>query len=90
MGTWVISDYERRMLAVIREHMTKSGITQQEIVKVTGIPKSSISRMLSGSMRMDVKQLMSICAALGTRTSDILSEVEAIITATNPKPDQSR
>lgn len=51
---------------IIREDIEKSGLSQREIADLTGIPKSSIQRYLSGnSANVPLDKIVDIAKAVG-------------------------
>lgn len=49
----------------LREIMTQLNITQSDLSRLTGLPKSAVSSYLSGQYRPKRKNLQRICLALG-------------------------
>lgn len=75
-GKWIITPFEERLIQLLGEESAKKGISQAQIVAKTGLPKSSLSRILNGKMQMDIGHLFQICDALGVLASDVVRTVE--------------
>ena len=65
----------------LREIMTQLNITQSDLSRLTGLPKSAVSSYLSGQYRPKRKNLQRICLALGIPedTLDCFSSPKSIL-----------
>lgn len=62
-----------RILVDLRK---RKNLGQAEVSEMTGINRSSLSRIEKGDMSADIEQLERIAHALGTTPEDLLSEVK--------------
>jgi len=51
--------------AKIRQEMTDRSVSQKEVAALTGLSQSVLARKLSGRVSMSLRQITSICRAVG-------------------------
>ena len=61
----------------VREHIAIAGETQLSIAEVTGIPRTTLMRRLSGVTPFTVAELAAIASALGCTLGDLIVHEDA-------------
>jgi transcriptional regulator with XRE-family HTH domain len=69
------------LLGLLRETRRAAGVTQVQLAERIGETQSHYSKMERGEVRLDVLQLRTICAALGTALPAFVAELEKRLTA---------
>lgn len=67
-----------RVLTTVRE---RSGLRQVEVAARLGLPASYLSKIESGTRRVDVIELLAICAAEAVDPADVIRELETALAA---------
>ena len=62
--------------AVLRAQIAYRNASQSSLARETGIPQSTISRILSGQRVVDLEQLVQICRALGISVGAVMDQAE--------------
>ncbi|MCC3276407.1 helix-turn-helix domain-containing protein [Arthrobacter sp. zg-Y20] len=62
--------------AVLRAQIAYRNASQSSLSRETGIPQSTISRILSGQRVVDLEQLVQICRALGVSVGAVMDQAE--------------
>ena len=62
-----------RLLAAAR---AGRGLTQAAVAELLGKPQSFVSKYESGERRLDVVEVLRVCAALGVNPKDIIDRLE--------------
>ena len=70
-GAWTLA-----VAAQIRAERAAAGMTQQQVMDRSGLPKSTYLRMESGERVADVGQLAAFCAAVGIPVSALMQRAE--------------
>lgn len=66
-------EYFRSLLVAARE---KSGLTQTDVSARLNRPQSFVSKYESGERRLDVVELILVCAALGVEPQEIIHDTQ--------------
>lgn len=75
MDTSQRAKHERTRQAIASEVRARRAyvrMSQTDLVRATGLSRSTVSRIENGERDMDVPQLIAICAALQTTPADLL------------------
>src|SRR5690242_9181800 len=67
--------------AELRAVIARRQIQHRVLSEGSGIPKSTLSNLLSGHSAMDVDQLARICAVIGVEPADVMSVAVGHVTA---------
>lgn len=67
-------------LRTLREVRTRAGVTQVELAERLGQSQSFVSKSERGEARLDIVQLRTICAALGTSLPAFVRRLENALT----------
>lgn len=70
-----------RLAAEIRAEAARQGVTAASLSVSTDIPRSTMSRKLSGASDLSVGEAASICSALGVSLSDLVRRAEDMAAA---------
>lgn len=73
----VVGKANKIVAEVLAEKATAAGVRHEDLGKKSGIPRSSISKLLAGNMVMSLDQLSLICIALNIPASTIVAEAES-------------
>ena len=65
-----------QLLRLLRETRERAGITQTDLADRLGHSQSFVTKCERGERRLDVIQLRTICAALGTDLASFVAELE--------------
>ena len=65
-----------QLLQLLREIREQAGITQTDLAERLGHSQSFVTKFERGDRRLDVIQLRTICAALGTDLAAFVAELE--------------
>lgn len=65
--------YQDEIMANILKLMNTKGIEQAEIVRRTGIDKSTVSKLFSGKTQLKINTLSEISTAIGVSVVDIIT-----------------
>ena len=57
----------------LKEALEEANLTQLDLVKMTGYPQSTVSRIATGRYRATSKEKMKIALALGKKVEEIFS-----------------
>ena len=68
--------YQEEIMSNILKLMNTKGIDQAEIVRRTGIDKSTVSKLISGKTQLKVNTLSEISTAIGVPVVDIITYPE--------------
>lgn len=71
-------------LRILVNSRKESGVSQRELAKRVGRTQGYVSKVESGSQRMDVIELLDYCQAIGTQASILIFKLEASISKDNP------
>lgn len=74
------------MLALLRETRQTAGLTQVDLAKRLKRTQSVVSKMELGEVRIDVIQLRTICAALGTTLPAFTTQLEQRLSKSRARP----
>ncbi len=75
------------LLEVLREARRAAGLTQVELAKKLGQSQSFVSKAEVGERRLDVIQLRTFCAALGTTLPVVVAQLEERLAAQSREVD---
>lgn len=64
------------LLELIREARVSAGLTQMQMAKKLGRSQSFVTKFEIGERRLDVVQLRTVCAVLGTRLAEFVGRWE--------------
>lgn len=70
--------------AQIRAERAASGLTQRQVMDLSGLPKSTYLRLESGERVADVSQLAAFCAAVGVPLAEFMHRAEERLSAPAP------
>ena len=62
--------------AEVSATMASRGFTVRALAAATGIPRTTLSRRLSGETPFLMNELQAVCEALDTKISDLVEEIE--------------
>lgn len=68
----------REVIRIIRGELGRSGMTQLDISRASGISQSQISRILSFDKELTVDQCDAICTALGICIETVIAEAQEL------------
>jgi transcriptional regulator with XRE-family HTH domain len=77
------------LLALLRETRLEAGVTQVRLAEGLGETQSQISKLERGEVRLDVIELRTILAALGTTLPAFVAKLEDRLKDTQGGPDRS-
>lgn len=66
------NDVTHQVATAVRERITGRGETQLRVAEVTGIPRATLMRRLSGAVPFDVDELARLAAALDCDITDFV------------------
>lgn len=72
------------LLDLIKGHRKAKDLTQAQCSKALNRPQSFMSDVENGTRRLDIVQLMDLCAVLGISLSELVQELEDTIAASSP------
>jgi transcriptional regulator with XRE-family HTH domain len=71
------------LLELLRDTRHAAGVTQVQLAERIGETQSHLSKMERGEVRLDLIQMWTICHALGTTLSKLVTELEKRLAAAN-------
>ena len=67
------NDFETLVLRRIKNIMKHRHVSQSQLVELSDIPQTTLSKLLSGNTKLSLPYLAQICSALGIDPSSITS-----------------
>lgn len=77
----VVDPLNRAVVDVLNGLVSERKLTHPELSELSGIPRSTLSKLLAGASALDLGQLSAICAPLGVPTYKVLKEAEEAASA---------
>jgi transcriptional regulator with XRE-family HTH domain len=71
-----VASVRRRICAALRDTREAAGLTQSELAQRLGVAQSYVSKVENGDRRIEVAELLLICAALGVPIVTFLKRIE--------------
>lgn len=68
-------------LGLLRNAREEKGLTQNDVAEKLNQTQSFVSKVERGERRLDVVELRSFCAAIGTPFSEFIAEIERALEA---------
>jgi transcriptional regulator with XRE-family HTH domain len=69
------SPRQARLLEMLAAHRIAANLSQEEIARRLGRPQSFVSKYELGERRLDVVELLEVCAALGVDVRYVIREL---------------
>ena len=69
------SPRQARLLELLAAHRIAGDLTQEEVAQRLGRPQSFVSKYELGERRLDVVELLEVCAALGIDAKTVVKEL---------------
>ena len=66
----------KRLLALLRQIRLDAGLRQVDVAKRLKQPQAYVSRYETGERRSDLLELRAVCAAVGIKLKDFVTEFE--------------
>ena len=66
----------KRLLALLRQIRLDAGLRQVDVAKRLKQPQAYVSRYETGERRLDLLELRAVCAAVGIKLKDFVTEFE--------------
>jgi len=69
-----LSDFDKRLGAVVRSKRVKADLTRAQLAELTGIPEANLKRREAGANEITVSELNRIAKAVGATAADMAEE----------------
>lgn len=76
MGRSIGTAEHKRLLALLRQIRLDAGLRQVDVAKRLKQPQAYVSRYETGERRLDLLELRAVCAAVGIKLKDFVTEFE--------------
>lgn len=73
--------------AELRAARARAQMTIRELSAASGVPRSTLQKMLKGEAGMDAEYLHRVCSALGVALHDLIAQAIAALPAEDPGVD---
>lgn len=80
----VYTDEYQVVIDLLRELRAESGMTQMQLAEALDQSQSFVSKYERGDRRLDVIQLRTVCATLGSSLEAFIQELESRLTPKSP------
>lgn len=85
-----IDKHTQLVAAELRAEAARLKFTQERLSELSGIPRSTVGKILAGNRAIDIREMAALATAMGVRPSTILERVERMMDRpTSPKPHGS-
>ena len=64
----------REVVAIIRERLGRQRLTLADLIRITGLPQSTLSRTLAEKREIGIDEVEKIGRVLGTSAAELISE----------------
>ncbi|AUS34642.1 transcriptional regulator [Rhodococcus qingshengii] len=75
-GARSADEYTAAVADELRAARIEQGMTQMQLAETSGIPRSTISKILAGGQPIDLSELRAICTALGLSAVQVMQSAE--------------
>lgn len=83
-----IDKHTQLVAAELRAEAARRQFTQERLSELSGIPRSTVGKILAGNRAIDIREMAALANAMGIRPSSILERVESQMD--RPKPPMPR